>query len=187
MYSCIATALHIACSPCATDDALLHAGTMKYMTKPGTPPQRLWNMVKKEAPELSQLAIRLMAVAVNAAGCERIFSQMGSKVRNRLGFAKTTHIAQLRQELHWHRAVRKKARMVASASASDTELQPLADSTAVTHTAEDQLMDLDALTSADKFRLAVNEWFGELDAEDRLASMDSCPAYQDTCLQGITQ
>ena len=155
---------------------------MKYMTKPGTPPQRLWNMVKKEAPELSQLAIRLMAVAVNAAGCERIFSQMGlthTKVRNRLGFAKTTHIAQLRQELHRHRAVRKKARMVASASASDTELQPLADSTAVTHTAEDQLMDLDALTSADEFRLAVNEWFGELDAEDRLASMDSCPAYQD--------
>lgn len=157
------------------------------MSKSGTPPQRLWNMVKKEAPELSQLAICLMAVAVNAAGCERIFSQMGlthTKVRNRLGFAKTTHIAQLRQELHRDRAVRKKARMVASASASasatDTQLQSLADSTAITHTAEDQLMDLDALTSADEFRLAVNEWFGELDAQDRPASMDSCPAYQDT-------
>ena len=98
-------------------------------------------MVKKEAPELSRLALRLMAMAVNAAGCEPIFSQMGlthTKVRNRLGFAETTHIAQLRQELHRHRAVRKKQR-VPSASASDSK--------SVDKRAEDQLMDLDVLTS----------------------------------------
>ncbi|DBA77856.1 TPA: hypothetical protein ACH3X1_009210 [Trebouxia sp. C0004] len=46
--------------------------------------------------------------------------------------------------------------------------------------AQDQLMDLDALTSADEFRLAVNEWFGDLDAEDRLAGMENFPAYQDS-------
>ncbi|KAL3138186.1 hypothetical protein ABBQ38_005410 [Trebouxia sp. C0009 RCD-2024] len=34
--------------------ALLEA-TVKYMAKPGTPPQWLWNMVKKEALELSHL------------------------------------------------------------------------------------------------------------------------------------
>ncbi|DBA73389.1 TPA: hypothetical protein ACH3X1_011432 [Trebouxia sp. C0004] len=45
---------------------------------------------------------------------------------------------------------------------------------------QDQLMDLDALTSADEFRLAVNEWFGDLDAEDRLAGMENFPAYQDS-------
>ncbi|DBB01640.1 TPA: hypothetical protein ACH3X1_000277 [Trebouxia sp. C0004] len=44
----------------------------------------------------------------------------------------------------------------------------------------DQLTDLDALTSADEFRLAVNEWFGDLGAEDRLAGMQSFPAYQDS-------
>ncbi|DBA87598.1 TPA: hypothetical protein ACH3X1_004621 [Trebouxia sp. C0004] len=124
-----------------------------------------------------------MAMAVNAAGCKRIFFQMGlthTKVRNRLGFAKTTHIAQLRQELHRHRAVRKKARVVASAATTDTQPKPLTGNTQVTHTAEDQLMDLDALTSADEFRLAVNEWFGDLDAEDRLAGMASFPAYQDS-------
>ena len=171
-------ALQQLCTLLVEPVAHVHAATMKYMTKPGTLPQRLWNMVKKIAPELSQLAIRFMAKAVNAAGCERIFSQMGlthTKVRNRLGFAKTTHIAHLGQELQRHTAVRKKARVVASASASDTQPKPLTDSTSVTHTAEDQLMDLDALTTADEFRLAVNEWFGDLDAEDRLAGMDSFP------------
>ncbi|DBA74280.1 TPA: hypothetical protein ACH3X1_011061 [Trebouxia sp. C0004] len=46
--------------------------------------------------------------------------------------------------------------------------------------AQDQLMDLDALTSADEFQLAVNEWFSDLDAEDRLAGMENFPAYQDS-------
>ena len=41
-------------------------------------------------------------------------------------------------------------------------------------------MDLDALTSAVEFRLAVNEWSGDLDAEDRLAGMENFPAYQDS-------
>ncbi|KAL0032467.1 hypothetical protein WJX77_002131 [Trebouxia sp. C0004] len=30
------------------------AATMQHMTRPGTPPGRLWNMVKREAPELCQ-------------------------------------------------------------------------------------------------------------------------------------
>ena len=42
------------------------------------------------------------------------------------------------------------------------------------------MKSLDALASADKFRLAVNQWFGDVDAEDRLAGMDSSPAYQDS-------
>ena len=75
---------------------LLPAGTLNFACKPGRSPERLWNMVKKDAPELSQLALRLMGIAVNSAGCERLFSQMGlthTKVRNRLGHAKVTHIA----------------------------------------------------------------------------------------------
>lgn len=115
----------------------------------------------------------LMAVAVNAAGCERIFSQMGlthTKLRNRLGVAKVTHLAQLRQELK-----KKKTVETASASASTSasgRTQDLPD-------AQDQLMDLDALTSADEFWLAVNEWFGDLDAEHRLAGMNFS-SYQDS-------
>lgn len=157
------------------------------MTRPGTPPGRLWNMVKREAPELCQLALRLMAMAVNAAGCERVFSQMGlthTKLRNRLGFAKVTHLAQLRQELHRHREARKKKKMVATASASASASASTSASTSGRTRdlpdAQDQLMDLDALTSADEFRLAVNEWFGDLDAEDRLAGMENFPAYQDS-------
>ncbi|DBA99061.1 TPA: hypothetical protein ACH3X1_014200 [Trebouxia sp. C0004] len=161
------------------------------MTRPGTPPGRLWNMVKWEAPELCQLALRLMAMAVNAAGCERVFSQMGltlTKLRNRLGFAKVTHLAQLRQELHRHRQARKKKKMVATASATASASASASASTSASTSgrtqdlpdAQDQLMDLDALTSADEFRLAVNEWFGDLDAEDRLAGMENFPAYQDS-------
>ena len=47
-------------------------------------------------------------------------------------------------------------------------------------------MDANALSgdaeSADlvDHRLAVNEWFGDLDAEDRLAGMENFPAYQDS-------
>ena len=144
-------------------------------------------MVKREAPELCQLALRLMAMAVNAAGCERVFSQMGlthTKLRNRLGFAKVTHLAQLRQELHRHREARKKKKMVATASASASASASTSASTSGRTRdlpdAQDQLMDLDALTSAYEFRLAVNEWLGDLDAEDRLAGMENFPAYQDS-------
>lgn len=70
--------------------------------------------------------------------------------------------------------------MVASAATTNTRPKPLTGSTQVTHPAEDQLVDLDALTSVGEFRLAVNEWFGDLDAEDMLAGMDSFPAYQDS-------
>ena len=82
---------------------------------PGAPPEWLWNLVKQEASSLSKLALHLMGVSVNAAGCERSFSQMGlthTKLRNRLGWAKTTHIAQLRQELRRDRPKRKRARVV---------------------------------------------------------------------------
>ncbi len=83
-----------------SESLLLHAATMRLAARPGAPPKRLWNLVKQEASQLSELALRLMGVSVNAAGCERSFSQMGlthTKLRNRLGWAKTTHIAQLRQ------------------------------------------------------------------------------------------
>ncbi|DBB01642.1 TPA: hypothetical protein ACH3X1_000278 [Trebouxia sp. C0004] len=107
-----------------------------------------------------------------------------TKLRNRLGFAKVTHLAQLRQELHRHREARKKKRMVATASATASASASTSASTSSRTRdlpdAQDQLMDLDALTSADEFRLAVNEWFGDLDAEDRLAGMQSFPAYQDS-------
>ncbi|DBB03137.1 TPA: hypothetical protein ACH3X1_013368 [Trebouxia sp. C0004] len=133
--------------------AFLHAATMQHMTRPGTPPGRLWNMVKREAPELCQLALRLMAMAVNAAGCERVFSQMGlthTKLRKRLGFAKVTHLAQLRQELHRHREARKKKKMVATASATASASTPTSASTSGSTRdlpdPQDQLMDLDALT-----------------------------------------
>ncbi|KAL0021280.1 hypothetical protein WJX79_007403 [Trebouxia sp. C0005] len=58
--------------------------TLNFACKPGSSPEWLWNMVKKDAPELSQLALRFMGIAVNSAGCERLFSQMGlthTKVR----------------------------------------------------------------------------------------------------------
>ncbi len=44
-------------------------------------------MVKQEARQLSEVALRLMGVSMNAAGCERAFSQMSlthTKLRNRL-------------------------------------------------------------------------------------------------------
>jgi len=52
-------------------------------------------MVKQEARQLSEVALRLMGVSMNAAGCERAFPhmKMRNKLRNRQGWAKTTHIA----------------------------------------------------------------------------------------------
>jgi len=115
-----------------------------------------------------------MGVSVNAAGCERCFSQMDlthTKLRNRLGWAKTTHIAQLRQELHRDRPTRKRARVVAAddsnSSAAVEKLKP----------AGDQLMDLDALASASEFRLTVNEWIADLDAEETQAAAFNLAAY----------
>lgn len=55
------------------------------------------------APQLSQLALRLFSIFINAAGDERFFSQTGlthSKLRNRLGHAKVTSIARVRAELN---------------------------------------------------------------------------------------
>ncbi|DBA66311.1 TPA: hypothetical protein ACH3X2_002561 [Trebouxia sp. C0005] len=117
------------------------------------------------------LALRLMGIAVNSAGCERLFSQMGLthiKVRNRLGHAKVTHTAQLRQELHRNRPTRKKARVVAGAASTSQ----------IRHQSESQLMDLDALTSASKFHMTVNAWMADIDAEQKQAT--TIPAYQNT-------
>ena len=161
---------------------------MKLMTKPNSQPERLWNLVKDDAPELSQLALRLMGITVNAAGCERAFSQMGvahTKLRNRLGWAKTTQIAQLRQELHRDRPARKKAPVVAGAdagpSASTREAGDAeADSSAPTRqTAESQLLDADVFTSAAEFDLTVNEWIAGIDAEERQAAGFDMTAYKD--------
>ncbi|KAL0035364.1 hypothetical protein WJX77_003237 [Trebouxia sp. C0004] len=146
--------------------------TMNIACKPGSPPERLWRMVKKDAPELCQLALRLMRVAVNSAGCERMFSQMGlthTKVRNRLAHAKVTHIAQLRQELHRSRPTRKKAPVVAGGAASSSQIR---------HQSGSQLMDLDALTSASEFHVTVNAWTADIDAEERQAT--TILAYQNT-------
>ena len=79
--SCQQSAHHVNISK----SRLLHAATMRVGCKPGTQPERLWNLVKNEAPQLSKLALHLMGVSVNAAGCERSFSQMGlthTKLRN---------------------------------------------------------------------------------------------------------
>ena len=157
---------------------LVHAATMRGVKRPGAPPERLWKLVKSEAPQLCKLALRLMAMGVNAAGCERIFSQMGlthTKLRNRLGYAKTTHIAQLRQELHRHRQPRKRARAVVTASGSAAGSEP--SSTHTGSAAEDQLMDIDVLLSGSEFRSNVNEWLDELDAENRDAAIANMPAY----------
>ena len=55
------------------DDSALPQGT-------GLPvsvnPKPFASLVKHEASQLSKLALRLMGVSVNAAGCERTFSQM---------------------------------------------------------------------------------------------------------------
>ena len=118
---------------------------MRLVTKPGAPPERLWHLVKSEASQLSKLALRLMGVSVNAAGCERAFSQMGSihtKLRNRLGWAKTTYIAQLRQELHRDRPKRNRARVV---TAVDSANSAAAEKSTP---AEDSLMDVETLISA---------------------------------------
>ena len=138
---------------------------------------RLWNLVKNEAPQLSKLASRLMGVSVNAAGCERSFSQMGlthTKLRNRLGWAKTTHIAQLRQELHRDRPARKRARVVAAVDSA----QPAAAEKSTP--AADSLMDLEALTSASEFRLTVHEWLADIDAEETQAAGFNLAAYMDS-------
>ena len=130
---------------------------------------------KNEACQLSKLALRLMGVSVNAAGRERSFSQMGlthAKLRNRLGWAKTTHIAQLRQELHRDRPKRKRPRAVTAVDS--------ANSAAAEHStpAEDSLMAVPTLTSATEFRLTVNEWLADFD--ETQAAGFNLAAYMDS-------
>ena len=170
--------LSVMCTSRETPESLLlYAATMRLASKSGAPPERLWNLVQNEASQLSKLGLRLLGVSVNAAGCERSFSQMGlthTKLRNRLGWAKTTHIAQLRQELHRNRAKRKRARVVtavdsAKAAAAETSTP-----------AEDSLMDVDTLTSATEFRLTVNEWLADIDAEETQAAGFNLAAYMDS-------
>ena len=138
-------------------------------------------MVKSITPELTQLALRLMGIAINSAGNERLFSQMGlthTKLRNRLGHAKVTLIAKLRQELHRHRQGRKRKAVVA---ASDTgpSTRSNSDGPRTAHEkAQDQLMDEDALTSAEELRLTFNAYFAEIDEENRAAGVtEEIPAY----------
>ncbi len=117
-----------------------------------------------------------MGVSVNAAGCERSFSQMGlthTKLRNRLGWAKTTHIAQLRQELHRDRPKRKRARVVTAVDAKSAAAEK-------STPAEDSLMDVQTLTSATEFRLTVNEWLADIDAEETQAAGFNLAAYMDS-------
>lgn len=97
-----------------------------------------------------------------------------TKLRNRLGWANTIHIAQLRQELHRDRPTRKHARVV---SADDSTSSAAAEKP---KPAEDQLMDMKALTSAAEFRLTVNEWIADIDAEERQAEGLNLAAYVDS-------
>ncbi|DBB04576.1 TPA: hypothetical protein ACH3X1_012655 [Trebouxia sp. C0004] len=155
-----------------TDDM---QSTLKNVTKAGSPPERLWTLVKHEAPELSSLALRLMAISVNAAGCGRIFLQMGlthTKLRNRLGHAKTIHIAQLRQELHRNRQPRKRARAdsIASGSASCSAQAVSASAS------QDQLMDLDALLSALEFPFSEASLSRQQDSSSFIGLWPNCAA-----------
>ena len=54
---------------------MLHVGAMTFASKPDSPPEHLWHVVKKEAFKLSQLALRLMGTSVNCASWENLFSQ----------------------------------------------------------------------------------------------------------------
>lgn len=66
--------------------------------------------------------------------------------------------------MHRNRPTRKHACVVAAndsnSAAAAEALEP----------AGDQLMDLDALISATEFRLTVNEWIADPDAEERQAA-----------------
>ena len=50
--------------------------------------------------QLVKLAIRILTVVTNSAGCKRLFSKMGL-IRNRLGAEKVRDIAVLKTELQW--------------------------------------------------------------------------------------
>ncbi|DBA74277.1 TPA: hypothetical protein ACH3X1_011058 [Trebouxia sp. C0004] len=86
------------------------------------------------------------------------------------GHAKTTHIAQLRQELHQNRQPRKRARAVTIASGS-AECSAQAVSASAS---QGQLMDLDALLSTS----ALLSMSG--DTEDKYAATANLPAYRDS-------
>ena len=117
-----------------------------------------------------------------------------TKLRNRLGHAKTTHIVQIRQleELHRDRPARKKSQVVEplhSGNSSQQAAKPAASSAQTKAAAasvseqdipvgQDQLYDLDAFTSGSEFRLTVDERLADLDAEDAQAPQVS--AYADS-------
>ena len=107
-----------------------------------------------------------MGVSVDAAGCERAFSQMGlthTNLRNRLGWAKTTHIAQLRQELHRDRPKRNCARAVTAVDSANS-------AAAEKSTPAEDSMDVETLTSASEFRLTVHEWLADIDSKETQAA-----------------
>ena len=166
------------CAACEKSESLLlHAATMRLASESGAPPELLWNLVKHEASQLSKLALRLMGVSVNAAGCERSFSQMGLthiKLRNRLGWAKTTHIAMLRQDLHRNRPKRNRPHVV---TAGDS---PNSAAVEKSTPAENSLMDVETLTSTTEFRMTVNEWLADIDAEETQAAGFNLAAYMDS-------
>ena len=99
---------------------------------------------------------------------------------------------QVRQQLHCDRPARKKSQVVDPLHSGNSGQQAAAakpaDSSAQTKAAaassseqdipvgEDQLYDLDAFTSGSEFRLTVNEWLADMDAEDAQASQVSADA-----------
>ena len=83
------------------------------------------------------------------------------------GWAKTTHIAQLRPK-------RKRARVVTAVDSANSA------ATDRSTPAEDSLMDVETLTSATEFRLTVNEWLADIDAEETQAAGFNLAAYMDS-------
>ena len=173
------------------DDSALPQGTgLPVSVNPN--PKPFAKSVKHEASQLSKLALRLMGLSVNAAGCERTFSQMGlthTRLRNRLGWAKTTHTLLSSGKNctgTWDRPKRKGARVV---TADDSSNSAAAEKSSP---AQDSLMDVKILTSATEFRLTVNEWLADIDAKEkpqaaefRLAAYMDSPAVVKAPLSSI--
>ena len=80
----------------------------------------------------------------------------------------------LRQELHRDRPTRKRARVVTAVDSA----QPAAAEKSTP--AADSLMDMETLTSAPEFRLTVNEWLADIDAEEPQAAGFNLAAYMDS-------
>lgn len=125
-------------------------------------------LVKRAAPELTKMALRLFHLHVNAATNERFFSQTGlthTPLRNRLSNATVTKIAQLRAELHRHRPKRKKAHVVVPPQGADAIASGRFTEGQTQPTTQEEFLDLPDLSSADEFNSEVNEWFKELELE----------------------